>query len=65
LHLLPQLSGQIHLVNEVIDECPAGGTISVPALQDFDWIKRKQSTPIQHTSILLELDKGEKHTSGN
>lgn len=62
LHLLPQLFGEIHLVNEVIEECEIGGPISVPVLRDIDWIKPVQSTSIQHTSILLELDKGEKHT---
>ena len=62
LHLLPQLFGTIHLVNEVIEECEAGGPISVPALREFDWIKPVKSTDIQHSSILLELDKGEKHT---
>jgi predicted nucleic acid-binding protein len=62
LHLLPQLFGEIHLVNEVIDECAVGGPIRVPVLQELDWVKPVQSTPIQFTSVLLELDKGEKHT---
>jgi uncharacterized protein len=62
LHLLPKLFGEIHLVNEVIDECAVGGSIAVPLLRDISWIKPVQSTPIQHTSVLLELDKGEKHT---
>lgn len=62
LHLLPQLFGEIHLVNEVIDECAAGGQIAVPSLLEISWIKRIYSTPIQHNSVLLELDKGEKHT---
>ena len=62
MHLLPQLFGEIHLVNEVIDECAVGGPIRVPVLQELDWVKPVQSTPIQFTSVLLELDKGEKHT---
>ncbi len=62
LHLLSQLFGQIHLVNEVIEECEAGGPISVPALRELDWIIPIQSTSPQHAHILLELDKGEKHT---
>lgn len=62
LHLLPQLFGQIHLVNEVIEECEAGGPISVPALRELDWIIPVQSNNPQHAHILLELDKGEKHT---
>ena len=62
LHLLPKLFREIHLVTEVIDECSVGGSISVPKLLEIDWIKPVQSTPIQHSSVLLELDKGEKHT---
>lgn len=62
LHLLQKLFGEIHLVTEVIDECAAGGPISVPALLEIDWIRPVKSSPIQHTSVLLELDKGEKHT---
>ncbi|MEI6069285.1 MAG: hypothetical protein WCP96_18270 [Methylococcaceae bacterium] len=57
LHLLPQLFGEIHLVNEVIDECAAGGQIAVPSLLEISWIKQVCSTPIQHNSVLLELDK--------
>jgi len=62
LCLMPQLFGEIHLVYEVIEECAAGGPISVPTLLEMSWIKPVQSTPIQHASILLDLDKGEKHT---
>ena len=62
LHLLPQLFGQIHLVNEVIDECEVGGPISVPAIRELDWIIPIQSNNPQHAHILLELDKGEKYT---
>ncbi len=62
LQLLPQLFGQIYLVHEVIEECAVGGRIFVPSLLEFDWIKPVQSTAISHSSILLELDKGEKHT---
>lgn len=62
LHLLPQLFGTIYLVNEVIEECEVGGPILVPALREFEWIKPVKSTDVQYSSILLELDKGEKHT---
>ena len=62
LHLLPKLFGEIHLVTEVIDECSVGGSISVSKLLEIDWIKPVQSSPIQYSSVLLELDKGEKHT---
>jgi predicted nucleic acid-binding protein len=62
LHLLPELFGAIHLVAEVMDECAVGGPIAVPPLQELDWIKPVRSTLIQRASVLLELDKGEKHT---
>jgi predicted nucleic acid-binding protein len=62
LELMPQLLGEIYVVTEVIDECAAGGSIYVPNLYQLDWIRSVQSTPIQHSSVLLELDKGEKHT---
>lgn len=62
LDVLPHLFGHIHLVNEVVDECEVGGTITVPSLREFDWLTIVESTSISHTSLLLELDKGEKHT---
>ncbi len=62
LHLLPELFGEIYLVDEVIEECSFGGSIPVPALPEISWIKQVHSTPINHASVLLELDKGEKHT---
>lgn len=62
LHLLPHLFGEIHLVHEVIDECSVGGPIAVPDLLKTNWVKPVLSTPIPHASVLLELDKGEKHT---
>jgi hypothetical protein len=62
LEMLSQLFGKIYLVLEVIDECEVGGSIAVPNLKQLNWVKPVQSTPIEHSSILLELDKGEKHT---
>jgi predicted nucleic acid-binding protein len=62
LDLLPQLFQRIHVVGEVIDECVAGGPIQVPDLTRLPWIEAIQSTPPLHSSVLLELDKGEKHT---
>ncbi|TSA40538.1 MAG: DUF3368 domain-containing protein [Methylococcaceae bacterium] len=49
------------MVTEVIDECSVGGFVSVPKLLEIDWIKLVQSSLIQHGSVLLELNKGEKH----
>jgi predicted nucleic acid-binding protein len=62
LDLLPELFGHIHLVNEVVDECEVGGVITVPSLRQLNWLTIVESTPINHPSVLLELDKGEKHT---
>lgn len=62
LDLLPQLFGEIYVVQEVIDECKVGGRIYVPDLTTLAWIKPVQSLPVVHNTILLNLDKGEKHT---
>jgi len=62
LELLPQVLGEIHVVSEVIDECAVGGVISVPDLRILPWVREVTSLPVIHTGILLELDKGEKHT---
>ena len=62
LELLPELFGEIHTVYEVAEECLAGGHIKVPSLQNLSWVKLVKSIePLQQT-VLLELDKGEKHT---
>lgn len=62
LDLLPRLFGRIHVTEEVIGECAAGGPVAVPPLRGLDWIVpvRTPSEPAPH--ILLELDKGEKAT---
>lgn len=62
LDLLPELFGHIHLVNEVVDECEVGGAIAVPSLRELNWLTIVGSTPVSRPNILLELDKGEKHT---
>jgi predicted nucleic acid-binding protein len=62
LDLMPRLFGRIHVVSEVIEECAAGGTIPVPDLRKLNWIHEVQSEPIAHSSVLIELDRGEKHT---
>ena len=38
LELLPQIFGKIHVVTEVIEECTAGGMISVPDLRTKPWV---------------------------
>ncbi|MDO9139548.1 MAG: DUF3368 domain-containing protein [Methylobacter sp.] len=62
LDLLPELFGHLHLVNEVVDECEVGGAIAVPSLRGLNWLTIVESTPVSRPSLLLELDKGEKHT---
>lgn len=62
LNLLPCLFTEVHLVSEVIEECAVGGTITVPDLHALPWVKVLESTQVQYPTVLLELDKGEKHT---
>ena len=62
LELLPQLFHRVYVVREVVAECLAGGPIAVPDLHQLDWIEIVQSTAMAHPGVLLELDKGEKHT---
>lgn len=62
LDLLPRLFGQVHLVTAVIDECHVGGRIAVPDLLTLGWVAVVEVTAPIHPGILLELDKGEKHT---
>lgn len=62
LDLLPRVLGDIHVVTEVIEECAVGGAIAVPDLRTLPWVREVTSLPVIHTGILLELDKGEKHT---
>lgn len=62
LELMPRLFGQVHVVSDVIDECAAGGAIPVPRLRELDWVVEVVSTPVANPVMLLELDRGEKHT---
>jgi len=62
LDLLPKLFGKIHVVTEVIEECAEGGHIIVPDLKSLPWVIEVSSTEEITIGILLELDKGEKHT---
>lgn len=50
LDLLPRLFTGIHLVNEVIEECAVGGTITVPDLRALPMGERGRihSHPIPH-----------------
>jgi hypothetical protein len=62
LDLLPQFFGRVHVTDEVVEECAAGGLIAVPPLRELNWVVIAAS-PIQAAPhILLELDKGEKST---
>ena len=61
LDLLPALFNQVHVVDAVMEECAAGGPIAVPDLSLFPWIQVVQSLPCE-SLLLLELDRGEKHT---
>ena len=62
LDLMPRLFGQVHVVNDVIDECAVGGAIPVPRLRTLEWVIEVVSTPVANPLMLLELDRGEKHT---
>ena len=62
LDLLQAIFGRIHLVQEVVDECAAGGKILVPELTGLTWVEIVQSTPPVLPSLLLDLDRGELHT---
>jgi predicted nucleic acid-binding protein len=62
LDLLPASFGQLHVVDEVIDECSAGGVIAVPPLRSLPWIVPVSAPSGALPGLLLELDKGEKAT---
>ena len=62
LDLLPNLFDRIHVVEEVIGECAAGGLIVVPPLRELDWIVPVVAPVQPAPHVLLELDSGEKAT---
>jgi predicted nucleic acid-binding protein len=62
LELLPRLFEHVHVVSAVMEECQVGGPISVPDLRLIDWVVIVEVAAVAHSSVLLELDKGEKHT---
>lgn len=59
LHLLPELFGQIRVPVAVIDECAAGGLIHVPPLSSMEWIIPGVDEPVEPSSVLMTLDRGE------
>jgi hypothetical protein len=62
LDLMSRCFGNVHVVTEVMDECAVGGKVRVPDLHLLGWVIPVVSQPVVHTTLLLELDKGEKHT---
>ena len=62
LDLLPKRFDRIHVVEEVIGECAAGGLIAVPPLRELDWIVPAVAPVQPAPHMLLELDNGEKAT---
>jgi predicted nucleic acid-binding protein len=62
LDLLPQLFGKVLVVENVVDECAAGGLIAVPPLRHLAWVELVETSVAVAPHLLLELDKGEKST---
>ena len=62
LDLLRAIFGRVYIVREVVDECMAGGKILVPNLAELPWVEIVESMTPEVPGVLLELDKGEKHT---
>lgn len=62
LDLLPALFGRIHVVQPVVRECAAGGSIKVPALESLPWITVQPVTFSDPEPMLTQLDEGEKWT---
>lgn len=62
IDLLPQIFGKIHVADAVIEECAEGGRIFVPDLRELGWIVPEGEIKGAQSSILLELDRGEKQT---
>jgi len=62
IDLLPKLFDIVHVSESVVSECEAGGSIVVPDLTRFNWIKVIEDIREPMLPILFELDKGEKQT---
>jgi predicted nucleic acid-binding protein len=59
--LLQAVHGQLHIVQSVVDECEAGGPITVPDLHNLDWISIIPA-PVQPDPRFYMLDAGERDT---
>lgn len=64
LKLLPALFGQIHIVEAVLEECAAGGKITVPDLRQLEWVIPVMNDSLAQpvSPLLFELDRGERDT---
>lgn len=62
LDLLPQLFGEIYVVDTVVEECAKGGKILVPDLTKLDWLRCVENKNYPKNPLLMVLDDGEKHT---
>ena len=62
LDLLPALFGRIHVVQAVVRECAAGGSIKVPAIESLSLISVQPVTFGDPELMLTQLDEGEKWT---
>lgn len=61
LDLLHQVHGALHVVEEVVRECRAGGPVSVPALDTVPWIHIIPA-PATPDPRFFMLDAGERDT---
>lgn len=62
LSLLPQLFGEIFVVESVVAECAAGGPVAVPDLSGLPWTRVVAVTEAPPPGLLLSLDRGERDT---
>lgn len=62
LDLLPQLFGELYVVDTVVNECAKGGKVFVPDLTKLAWLNCVNHENYAHNSLLITLDDGEKHT---
>jgi len=62
LALLPSLLDRIFIVKSVLDECSAGGPITVPDLSALDWVTVIEPLPGLSLPGGMDLGEGEKDT---